>query len=88
MNIDLITIIALAIFGLGVYMRNCALQNRVANLETELRRKDAIQRAHLAVTDELLATMRELERYNASLEQQLQRERIVQLHRRVEWSMN
>lgn len=88
MNIDYITIIALAIFGLGVYMRNCALNNRVANLESELRRKDAIMRAHLEASDELLATMKELERYNASLEQQLQRERILQLHRRVEWSVN
>ena len=88
MNADLLTILALAIFGLGVYCRNCVLNNRVANLEADCARKDAIMRAHLAATDEFVANMKELERYNASLEQQLQRERIVQLHRRVEWSVN
>lgn len=62
--------------------------DRAKNLTADCERKDAIQRAHLEASAELLATMKELERYNASLEQQLQRERIVQLHRRVEWSVN
>lgn len=33
MTIDLITIFALALFGLGVYCRNCVLSDRCANLE-------------------------------------------------------
>lgn len=82
------TVIILGLTCMALYLRNRMLSNRCANLETDLDRKDAILTAHLAASDEILATVAEVEAYNDSLEQQLQYERLVQLHRRVQWSVN
>jgi hypothetical protein len=76
MTIDLITIIALAIFSLGVYCRNCVLNDRCANLEAmnrhlrqeiddaarEMDRLSTSNRRHVLETTQMALTVQQLHR--------------------------
>lgn len=93
--IDLITIIIIAtltaLFVLA-YAWGCTQHDRCASLEAELDRKDAILADHLAASDKLLATVDEVQQYNAWLER---RNTMLDMQRRggvtvlpVTWELN
>lgn len=90
MNIDLLTIIALAFALFGVYCRNCVLNDRCDNLEAENdalhaenERLRQLQTKYLDSAEHLIECMNELESENVALQQQLQFERVGRLQWRV-----
>jgi primosomal replication protein N len=70
MILNIITIIALAIFGLGVYCRNCVLNDRCDNLEAENERLHQLQAKYVQEAAEIERYNNWLEHQNGQLEKQ------------------